>query len=72
MALHRAGAVVIGLCGGYQMLGQMIADPQGLEGEAGETPGLGLLDCHHGAGPQKTVRFSGGVDLASGEAVSGA
>ena len=71
MALHRAGAVVIGLCGGYQMLGQMIADPQGLEGEAGETPGLGLLDCTTVLAPQKTVRFSGGVDLASGEAVSG-
>ncbi len=39
----RYGGKVIGLCGGYQMLGRAIHDPQGLEGAAGSTAGLGLL-----------------------------
>ena len=45
LAAHvRRGGHVLGLCGGYQMLGQAVRDPQGQEGPAGETPGLGLLD----------------------------
>lgn len=45
IAAHvRRGGRVLGLCGGYQMLGRSIADPAGIEGEAGRTvPGLGLL-----------------------------
>ncbi|UYY59214.1 cobyric acid synthase [Sphingomonas sp. S2-65] len=39
----RRGRPVLGLCGGYQMLGRSIADPQGLEGPAGTVEGLGLL-----------------------------
>jgi adenosylcobyric acid synthase len=34
---------IFGICGGYQILGLKVSDPHGLEGEAGETPGLGLL-----------------------------
>jgi adenosylcobyric acid synthase len=41
----RYGGKVIGLCGGYQMLGHMLHDPSGLEGKPGSMPGLGLLDC---------------------------
>jgi len=41
--IHRGGHV-LGICGGYQMLGRSIADPDGIEGEAGNTPGLGHLD----------------------------
>jgi adenosylcobyric acid synthase len=38
------GRPVLGVCGGYQMLGRSVADPEGIEGPAGETEGLGLLD----------------------------
>jgi len=37
------GGTLLGLCGGYQMMGQIVADPNGIEGEAGITNGLGLL-----------------------------
>jgi adenosylcobyric acid synthase len=43
-----SGGTVLGICGGYQILGQMIADPEGIEGQAGRFQGLGLL-------PLKTV-----------------
>jgi adenosylcobyric acid synthase len=45
IAAHiRRGGRVLGLCGGYQMLGRRIADPNGVEGPPGEAAGLGLLD----------------------------
>ncbi|NVE01826.1 cobyric acid synthase [Massilia sp. BJB1822] len=40
----RYGGKVIGICGGFQMLGQSVLDPHGMEGEPGESAGLGLLD----------------------------
>ncbi|MBS7545600.1 cobyric acid synthase [Ancylobacter oerskovii] len=44
IAAHvRRGGRVLGLCGGYQMLGRTINDPMGMEGPAGKVPGLGLL-----------------------------
>ena len=42
----RYGGKVLGICGGFQMLGQAINDPHGMEGEPGESPGLGLLEMH--------------------------
>jgi adenosylcobyric acid synthase len=44
LAHHRRGGAVLGICGGYQMLGQQVHDPDGIEGPAGSTLGLGLLD----------------------------
>ena len=40
---HREGAMVLGICGGYQMLGQEVCDPQHVEGDIERLPGLGLL-----------------------------
>jgi adenosylcobyric acid synthase len=55
-ALHQAGAEIIGICGGYQMLGRLIADPLALEGEALTVDGLGLMDVDTTMAPEKTVR----------------
>jgi adenosylcobyric acid synthase len=43
-AHRRRGGMVLGLCGGYQMLGTSVADPAGVEGPPGSVAGLGLLD----------------------------
>ena len=55
LAHHRRGGHVLGVCGGYQMLGHSVADREGIEGPPGETPGLGLLDVKTVMTPQKTV-----------------
>lgn len=44
MAHVRRGGHVLGLCGGYQMLGRWISDAEGVDGRAGQAEGLGLLD----------------------------
>ncbi|KAB3532922.1 cobyric acid synthase [Alkaliphilus pronyensis] len=41
---HKRGAVIFGICGGYQMLGKSLADPYSVEGNIKEMDGLGLLD----------------------------
>ncbi|WP_027486563.1 cobyric acid synthase [Allorhizobium undicola] len=59
LALHvRRGGRIIGICGGYQMLGRTIADPLGLEGAPREVNGLSLLDVHTEMAPEKTLRNS--------------
>ena len=54
----RRGGQVIGICGGYQMLGRIVRDPLGIEGGVTETEGLGLLDVETEMAPEKTVRNS--------------
>ncbi len=56
MAHHRRGGLIVGLCGGYQMLGRRIADPLGIEGAPAEVEGLGLLDVETVLAPAKTLR----------------
>ena len=53
---HRDGKMVVGICGGYQMLGLTVSDPQHLEGDIEQLPGLGLLAIHTTMTPEKTTR----------------
>lgn len=52
---HRNGATIIGICGGYQMLGQVVKDPDGIEGSIPQLPGLGLLDIETTMTADKTT-----------------
>ncbi|AQS39866.1 adenosylcobyric acid synthase (glutamine-hydrolysing) [Shewanella psychrophila] len=52
----RYGGKLLGICGGYQMLGLLIDDPTGVEGEAGETEGLELLSLVTELNPNKVLR----------------
>lgn len=63
----RYGGKLIGICGGYQMLGLAIADPTGLEGAAGESPGLGLLPLQTVLEAEKQLRRVGGQLQLPGE-----
>lgn len=72
IAAHaRAGGRVIGICGGYQMLGRTVADPDGIEGAPGVSEGLGLLDVETVLTPVKQLRVEQATHVASGEAISG-
>lgn len=60
VAHRRRGGHILGLCGGYQMLGRTIADPDGLEGPSGKVEGLGMLDIHTTlAAPKSLSRIEG-------------
>ncbi len=70
-AALRRGARVLGLCGGYQMLGREIADPEGIEGKPACVAGLGLLDVTTTMTPDKRVTETAAVHPASGTEVRG-
>ena len=65
LAHHRRGGMIVGLCGGYQMLGRRIADPLGIEGTAAAVDGLGLLDVETTLSPAKTLRHVTGSALGA-------
>lgn len=67
----RRGGRVLGLCGGYQMMGRSIADPNGIEGPAGTDIGLGLLDVETTMVADKRLTRVHGHHIATGTAVSG-
>lgn len=56
LAHRKRGGHVVGICGGFQMLGRVVRDPDGIEGSVTETEGLGLLDVETVMEPEKTVR----------------
>ena len=64
LAHVRRGGRVLGLCGGYQMLGRRIADPDGIEGPPGAVVGLGLLDVETVLTGAKTLRAVTGRTVA--------
>ncbi|WP_242417144.1 cobyric acid synthase [Sphingomonas panni] len=66
----RRGGRVLGICGGYQMLGRRIADPDGIEGSAGSVAGLGLLPVETVIAGIKTTRPVTG-ELLGGAAFAG-
>jgi adenosylcobyric acid synthase len=67
----RRGGRILGICGGYQMLGRRIADPDGIEGPPGETEGLGLLDLDTVMTPDKTLERVAARHPSTGETAQG-
>jgi len=67
----RRGGKVVGLCGGYQMLGRVIRDPDGIEGPPGETEGLGLLEVETVLTSTKSLRAVKGKSIPDGEPFAG-
>ncbi|MCW5200421.1 cobyric acid synthase, partial [Desulfobulbus sp. F4] len=74
-ALRRAakqGREIVGICGGFQMLGKSVADPHGLEGQPGSVgKGIGLLDLTTELAAAKTLTRRQGTHLPSGQPVRG-
>ncbi|QPC88069.1 cobyric acid synthase [Mesorhizobium sp. NBSH29] len=68
---RRRGGHIVGLCGGYQMLGRVVRDPHGIEGLAIEVPGLGLLDVDTVMEREKSVRNVAAHSVAFGTPVEG-
>jgi adenosylcobyric acid synthase len=72
LARHlRYGGKVIGICGGFQMLGASVEDPSGIEGPAGHSDGFGLLDMHTGMQLEKRLAQVRGTCAFADAAVTG-
>ncbi|WP_353308579.1 cobyric acid synthase [Shimia sp. NS0008-38b] len=67
----RRGGHVLGICGGYQMLGDVISDPEGIEGPVGETEGLGMLRVETLMTPDKRLTETVAVHVASDQSFRG-
>ena len=70
-AHHRRGGHVLGICGGFQMLGQRVRDPDGIEGAPGETAGIGLLDVDTIMTGDKRLNTVAAVHVPSGQGFDG-
>ncbi len=71
LAHVRRGGHVLGICGGYQMLGRTIADPLGVEGSPATVQGLGLLPVDTVLSADKTLRNVSGTGVADGQPFTG-
>jgi adenosylcobyric acid synthase len=72
LAAHvRRGGRVLGICGGYQMLGKRISDPNGIEGEPGSIDGLGLLDIETVLDGDKVLVEVSGTSVQNGSSFRG-
>jgi adenosylcobyric acid synthase len=71
IAYSRRGGRVLGLCGGYQMLGLSISDPDGVEGPPGSANGLGLIDVSTELSGDKSLVAVRGRTVADGVTVAG-
>ncbi|MHA6263744.1 cobyric acid synthase [Arenibacterium sp. CAU 1754] len=67
----RRGGHVMGICGGYQMLGRSIADPDGVDGVPGQAKGLGLLEIDTVMAGRKKLHLREAIALPGGEPVTG-
>jgi adenosylcobyric acid synthase len=71
LGVYRRGAYVMGICGGYQMLGRKVSDLSGLDGRGGAEAGLGLLTVETEFLPEKTADRVSGQTIQHGEALEG-
>ncbi len=71
IAAYRSGAHIIGLCGGFQLLGTRVEDLDGADGARGSAEGLGLFDMVTTMSGEKCVRPARGTTLAHGDSVRG-
>ncbi len=67
----RSGGTIVGVCGGYQMLGMAIRDDHGIEGEPGVTQGFGLLDVETVLEAEKALAQVAGVSIEHGTVIEG-
>lgn len=67
----RRGGRVLGICAGYQMLGQVVFDPQRIEGHQESARGLSLLDLTTTMTSDKQLRYVTGIDIATGAKIGG-
>jgi adenosylcobyric acid synthase len=71
LAHARRGGRILGICGGYQMLGKSVSDPHGMEGPPDEVEGLGLLDVATVLTGEKALSQVEGVCLSNGAPLRG-
>jgi len=71
LAHRRRGGAILGICGGYQLLGNTVADPGGIEGPPGQAKGLGLLEVDTRIVGDKRLIEMTGTEIVSGAPVRG-